>query len=291
MKFRGIYPAPALVNAPCGILSVVDAITPSTSGYNDLWERGLSYEFESQPTSRLLTVNDDVVIGGTLFDGTGLKPFRDYIPFFIEAELLKSMLGLTGEDRFAEVLRQLEASTQKAVERELWTGIAATANANANDYLTKASTVTEVSDAAHSAAKALQLLEGALAGSPVGAGGVIHMTRDVASILDTRIKYYPNLSDPAKGFATTRIGTPVVIGSGYTGQGIVGDVDATASLTNKWMFATGPLAVLLGESEVVNDTLAQGANTSINDMRIKALRSAAVYFDPSCHYAAQVTLP
>jgi hypothetical protein len=89
----------------------------------------------------------------------------------------------------------------------------------------------------------------------------------------------------------TRLGTDVIIGSGYTGNGPIGHANATASATNKWIYATGPVEVHLGKIEVVNDNLAQGADVTINNMRIKAFRPAAVYADPSMLYSMRVTLP
>jgi hypothetical protein len=293
MVFRGIYKAPELVVSPVGLFSVARVTTHTAREYDERWVRGLSYEFDSNATVRLLTVNDDVVSNGELSDpaNTADNQYRDYSPFFIEVEDLRSTFGLPGEDRFAQVIKQLEAASQKACERELWDGLAAQAATNGNAYLTEATAVTEVLNGAHNASEALYLLEGAISNSPVGANGVIHMTRDVASLLGSRLVYSQDSSNPDRGQVMTRLGTPVVIGSGYSGNGPVGDGAATASLTNKWMFATGPVDVHLGKPEVVNDSLAQGANVSINDMLIKAVRPAAVYFDPSVHYAAQVTLP
>lgn len=291
MAFRGIYPAPSLAPSPVGLFSVADVMTHTARGYDERWIRGFSHEYDSVPTVRLLTVNDETVTGGEIHDGSYDASYQDYTPFFIEVESLSSTFGLPGEDRFATVLKQLEAASQKAVELELWDGVAAQGEVTTNPYLTKTSAATEVSNGAHDASEALYLLEGALANSPVGANGVIHMTRDVASLLGSRLIYVPDSNDAKKGRVMTRLGTDVVIGSGYSGNGPVGDGAATASLTNKWMFATGPVSVHLSKPEVVNDSLAQGANVSINDMRIKAVRAAAVYFDPSCHYSAQVTLP
>lgn len=293
MAFRGIYKAPELVPSPVGLFSVARVITHTAREYDERWVRGLAYEFDSFATVRLLTVNDDVVSNGELSEpaNTPDNNYRDYYPFFIEVEDARSTFGLPGEDRFALVLKQLEAVSQKACERELWDGLAARAATNGNSYLTEATSVTEVLNGVHNASEALYLLEGALANSPVGANGVIHMTRDVASLLGSRLVYSQDSSNPDKGQVMTRLGTPVAIGSGYTGNGPVGDGAAAASLTNKWMYATGPVDVHLGKPEVVNDSLAQGANVSINDMLIKAVRPAAVYFDPSVHYAAQVTLP
>jgi hypothetical protein len=116
------------------------------------------------------------------------------------------------------------------------------------------------------------------------------MTRDVASILGSRL-IYVSKGDGEKGKAITRLGTEVIIGSGYSGNGPIGNANATASATNRWMFATGPVDVHLGKVEVINQNLAQGIDASINDMRIKAMRPAAVYFDPSSHYAMRVAVP
>jgi hypothetical protein len=58
------------------------------------------------------------------------------------------------------------------------------------------------------------------------------------------------------------------------------------------MYATGTVKVVLGDIDVVTDTLAQGYNVSgnQNDMRLKAIRPAAVYFDTSIHLAIRVDL-
>ena len=60
----------------------------------------------------------------------------------------------------------------------------------------------------------------------------------------------------------------------------------------KWIYATGKVFAHLGKSEVVNDTLAQGYDVSENknNMKIKATRSAVVYFDPSIHLAIKLDL-
>lgn len=293
MAFRGIYPAPEMVASPVGLFSVARVVTPTSRNYDERWVRGFAYDFDSQATVRLLTTNDETVTGGELSapPATADNRYRDYVPFFIETELFQSTFGVTGEDRFEIVLNQLEVASQKAVERELWDGLASIAASAGNSYLSEATSVTEVLNGAHNASEALYLLEGAIANSPIGSNGVIHMTRDVASLLGSRLVYIKDSDNGTVKSVMTRIGTPVVVGSGYSGNGPVGDAAAAASLTNKWMYATGPVDVHLGKSEVVNDTLAQGANVSINDMRIKAVRPAAVYFDPSIHYAAQVTLP
>jgi hypothetical protein len=288
MAFRGIYPPAKLKPAPGGILSVADVMTHKSNDYDERWVRGFSFEFDSFPTVNIL---DEVGASAeNLFDEAGTPRYLEYIPFFIEVESFESTFGLPGEDRFDRVKKQLEAVTQKAVEKELWDGPAAIAYGNDNIYLTKTGEATIPVAGAHSADKALFHLEQAISLSPVGANGVIHMTRDVASILGSRL-IYVSKGDGERGKAITRLGTEVIIGSGYSGNGPIGATGATASATNRWMFATGPVEVHLGKVEVVNENLGQGIDASINDMRIKALRPAAVYFDPSIHYAMRVEVP
>lgn len=288
--FRGVYLAPELRPTPCGLLSVANVKTHTSSDYDERWVRGFSYEFDSLATTRILTTNDDVVTGGELYDATGELEYRDYSPFFIEVENVRSTFGLPAQDRFATTLKQLEAATQKAVELELWDGVASLAAENTNVFLSKAGTAVVPIAGAHSPSDALFHLEQAIASSPTGASGVIHMTRDVASILGSKI-VFASTDGGKTGKAMTRLGTEVVIGSGYSGNGPVGSANNEASLTNRWMFATGPVEVHLSKAEIVNESLSQGVNANINDMVIKAVRSAAVYFDPSIHFAVRVAVP
>jgi hypothetical protein len=271
-------------------LSVANVKTHTSSDYDERWVRGFAYEFDSLATTRILTTNDDSVTGGELYDASGEKYYRDYSPFFIEVEIARSTFGLPAQDRFAIALKQLEAATQKAVELELWDGVASLAASNENVFLSKASTATIPVSGAYSPSDALFHLEQAIASSPTGASGVIHMTRDVASLLGSKI-VFASTDGGKTGKAMTRLGTEVVIGSGYSGNGPIGDGNDEASLTNRWMFATGPIEVHLSKAEIVNDSLSQGVNASINDMVIKAVRSAAVYFDPSIHFAVRVAVP
>jgi len=92
------------------------------------------------------------------------------------------------------------------------------------------------------------------------------------------------------GKTMTRLGTDVVVGSGYTGNGPIGATGAATSQTNRWMYATGSVDVHLSKVDVVNDSISQGVGYSQNDSKIKAVRAAAVYFDPSCHYAMRVAI-
>lgn len=293
MAFKGVFPASELIPAPCGILSVADVMQHTARESDERWIRKFSKEYDSLPSFvRLLTVNDETVTNGTLSNNQTTVNYIDYVPFNIEVEDLSSTFGLLGVDRIDAVTKALNAVTQKALEREFWEGKAALAetSANGNMYLSKASAATIPVSGAKKPENALMILEQAISNSSTGQNGVIHMTRDVASILGSRLVYKKGETENS-GRAMTRLGTDVIIGSGYTGNGPIGDTNAAASATNKWMYATGPVEVHLGKIEVVNENLAQGADVTINNMRIKAFRPAAVYADPSMLYTMRVTLP
>jgi hypothetical protein len=290
--FQGVFEASALTPAPCGILSVARVMEHTARDYDERWVRKFSQEFDTLPSSvRILTVNDELVTNGELTSSTS-SGYLDYVPFYIEAESFESTFGLLGEDRFKRVIAQLNNVTQKALEVEFWEGLVAQAPTidHPNMYLTESNAATIPVVGAFKPESALMIIEQALSNSPTGETGVIHMTRDVASILGSRLVFLKAKDDaPAK--IMTRLGTPVVIGSGYTGNGPIGNANATASATNKWIYGTGSVDVHLGKIEVVNETLAQGADVTINNMRIKAYRPAAVFAEPSMLYAMRVTLP
>jgi len=300
-QFRGVYPAGELIPAPCGILSVARVTEHTGREYDERWIRGFDQEFDTLPSYvRLLTVNDSTVADGELTDNQGDDRFLRYVPFYIDVESFASTFSLPGEDRFARVVAQLKAVTQKALEYEYWEGVAARGlvstgpdvfdSGEDNMYLRRASLSVVPVSGAFNPQISLMHLEQAISSSPIGENGVIHMTRDIASVLGSRLIYKKG-EDESSGRAMTRLGTSVIIGSGYTGNGPIGDSNAAASATNKWMYATGPVNVHLGKVEIVNENLAQGQDVTINNMRIKAYRPAAVFSDPSMHFAMRVTLP
>jgi hypothetical protein len=88
----------------------------------------------------------------------------------------------------------------------------------------------------------------------------------------------------------------VTLGTGYspnaTSQAVTGYVQSVASTGTKWIYATGTVRTYVGDVDVVNDNLAQAYDVSgnANDMRLKAIRPVAVYFDTSIHLAVRVDL-
>jgi hypothetical protein len=75
-------------------------------------------------------------------------------------------------------------------------------------------------------------------------------------------------------------------------EAVTGYIQQLGTASTKWMYATGTVKTYLGKVDVVNDNLAQAYDVSgnQNDMKLKAIRPAAVYFDTSIHLAVRVDL-
>jgi hypothetical protein len=278
----GVVSAPAIVPSAFGLLAVVK---PENAPGEDQWIRGFAQEWETT-VQNLKNWDDTDSTSGSVVSGGVINYYDDIKPFFIELEETRSGLSFNAIDRIARLQRQLEGMTQKALEAELWDGAVRKGESHDNKALSDANTTLVNSGTAMDATLALAQLEHAMAAmSNAGEQGIIHMTRDVASILRNRL-------EEENGILMTRIGTPVVVGSGYSGNGPTGVTGAAASVTNKWIYGTGVVKTYLGDIDVVNDNLSQAYDVSgnANDMRIKAIRPAAVYFDTSIHLAARVDL-
>ena len=283
----GVAAAPKIVPSAFGLLAVVK---PENAPNEDQWIRGFSQEWETELYSATNwddtdNTSEEVVIAGAPNRYTLIKPW------FIEAEEQISTMGFNGLDRMERIKRQLEGVTQHAMELELWDGAIRLGESHENRALVDSAAEKLNSGTALSPRRALALLEHHIGlASDGGEQGIIHMTRDVAALLASNSNML--FHEEGKDHLQTLGGTPVVVGSGYTGNGPVGASGATASDTNKWIYATGTVKTYLGDVDVVNDNLAQAYDVSgnQNDMKLKAIRPAAAYFDTSIHLAVRVDL-
>lgn len=220
-KFEGFFPPHPLQPTQYGILSVARLTElvdrEKAVDKEERWVRGYDHIFETNPTIRLLQDNGSVA--HVINDATGSKRYITVKPFFLEVEDFATAANMLPEKRQEKIIRQLEAGTQKAVEHEFMKGYAARANGNDNQYLTKASTLNIVDSGILAQMQdGLGFLEYAIAQSPIGEQGVIHMTRDMAALLGSQwILERPDES--GKPHLETTNGTPVCIGSGYDGSG------------------------------------------------------------------------
>ena len=289
MAFRGVFEAPMHMPSAFGLF---DVVKPDTAPKEDQWTRGFSQYWDTGYFSAKNIDDTDTTLITLASNATPTR-YDEIKPFFIEVEDYRSTLGLLGVDHIERIKGQLDGITQKAVEKELWDGGVRIGRSHANKALVSPSATILNGGTALSPRRALALLEYSIGdASSCGEQGVIHVTRDVAALLasDTQVLA---MKEGKYSFKTTN-GTPVVIGSGYSGAGptdAAGDTE-TPTATNKWMYAPGTVKDILGDIDVVTDTLAQGFDVSgnQNDMRLKAIRPAAVYFDTTIHLAVRIDL-
>lgn len=287
------FPKNGVVSAPKIVPSygLLDVAKPENSSGEDYWIRGFAQEWDTTVQS-LKNWDDTDSTSGSVISGGTVNYYDNVKPFFIEIEEVRSGLSFNAIDRVARLTRQLEGMSQKAIEKELWDGAVRKGEEHENIALTAETATILNSGTALSARRALALLEFEMgAVSHAGENGIIHMTRDVFSLLSTVGGDVFMFNEDKKRVETTN-GTPVIIGAGYSGTGPDEASNATASATNKWIYGTGVVKTYLGDIDVVNDNLAQAYDVSgnANDMRIKAIRPAAVYFDTSIHLAVRVDL-
>ena len=256
MAFTGVFEAPMVVGSNFGLLGCVKA---ETNLDEDQWVRGFSQHWDSGVYSAK-NWDDTDTTSYTIASNATPDRYLEVKPFFVEVEDYRSTLGLLGLDHIERIKRQLECITQKALEEELWDGAVRIGSSHANRALVDPAATILNSGTALSARRALALLEQSIGdASACGIQGVIHMTRDVAALAAGSNLIYPSVESDDT-FLRTVGGTPVVIGSGYSGAGptdAAGDTE-TPTATNKWMYATGDVRVILGDIDVVNDNLAQG---------------------------------
>lgn len=287
MAFTGVFKAPKINPSDFGLLAVVK---PENGPDEDKWIRGFSQEWET--TVQYLSNWDDTdTTQGVIVNNATVNYYDEIKPFFIEVDESRSTLGFLGIDRIARITRQIDGMTQKAMEFELWDGDVRKGESHDNKALTSNTSSVLNSGTALSVAKALAALEfeiGAM--SHTGEQGIIHMTRDAFSLLSAEGQVF--MHSKGGDHLQTMGGTPVIVGSGYSGTGPDGDANAAASISNKWMYATGTVKTFVGNIDVVNDNLSQAYDVdgNQNDMRLKAIRPVAVYFDPSIHIAVRVNL-
>lgn len=364
MAFKGVFPAPKIEPTEFGLFAVAKPNDNLTESMGEDWVRGFYQMYDTVP-NYVRSWDETSSTSYVSSSNPGSDLYKELKPIFIEVEDYRSTFDLPADNKFARVKAQLEGVSQKTLEYELWNGEIALAEGLPNTFLSK-SGVTVIHSAAaygdaYSSHRALSLLEH-YAGemSPAGEHGVIHLTRDAFVLLMSNNATF--LENKDKQHMQTASGTPLVIGSGYSGDGphvaistiavtsnvativttganymkagetfkvtttaggtafdgswtvtavtntttftagitasnqaataTAGNVQMQGSDNTKWIYATGRVDVLLGETVVTNENLAQGYDVAgnKNDIRIKAMRPAIAYFDPSIHLAIKVDL-
>jgi hypothetical protein len=221
MAYKGIFPAPDIEPTEFGLFAVAKPNSPKDATYEDQWTRGFSQEYITLP-NHVRNWDETSSTSYVVSSNAGSALYKEIKPIFIEVEDQRSTFSAAGEDRFARIIKQLEAVSQKALEYELWNGEIALAESLPNTFLTSTSGTVIHSEAAHGDAyspkRGLALLEHYIGEvSPAGENGVIHLSRDAFTLLASNNQAF--LHAEGKAHIQTFAGTPVVIGSGYSGDG------------------------------------------------------------------------
>jgi hypothetical protein len=213
--------------------------------------------------------------------------FVNYTPFVIDVTDSMSTIGHTMEEVRARLKDTLEKSSQKALEREFWTGALSTASGWGNQYLATAGT-TDLTPVGGSvpAKTGLAMLEGAIGSCAGGYNGTIHGTRDAIS----SIIVFMDKGGESGDTLYTPLGNMVIAGAGYTGTSPAGVAPAAGT---SWLYATGPVNVRLGEMLTFPEDdkyWNNSYNATINNIELRAERFGAASWSGCCVYAVHVNL-
>jgi hypothetical protein len=96
------------------------------------------------------------------------------------------------------------------------------------------------------------------------------------------------LDDSDEKELRTTSGNRIAVGSGYDGSG-PGQAAPPNNFTH-WMYATGPMFVVLGSKELITINEQQATNAQTNMMTYVAARPAAVYSDGCCQLAVKADI-
>lgn len=294
MVFKGIFPTDNPVAARTGLLSAGGVTVERHPLSDEVWVHG-PYDYENLSSSFDTILSDycSNLADGTIYTAAGDRVSTGY-PFGVVASYSCTSQGMSLDERTSRVKNMVDAVTQKAVEHELWTGEIALASGHLDARYLASHDALDLTPGGGAVAPAVGLaaLEWAIGQCGTGGGGVIHMTRDVASLLVFMLE---NGEPDARVYS--RLGTPIVPGSGYTGSGpaavapnaavpVPAPAAITTAPTTQWMYATGPVAVHLGAVDYIGEKI----NTAKNEITVLAGRPAAVHWSGGCHFAIQVDL-
>lgn len=286
---HGVFPAMEHRRAPGGLFSAAEVNPEGASSVR--WEDG-PFQWDTI-TSPLRVILGDLCSNGIedrALDFTAQSPTS--WPFSIITAYECATPGYSPEERRALSLKQLEAVTEKAVEIELWSGAVAQAAGRLTvPYLSDNSAVDVTGGGtAVDVQLGIAKLEQALADCGLGTQGVIHLTRQAASVAGS-IGAIKRDDDRLH----TILGTPVVAGTGYSPSIVPADPveDVTAAVTAiaavpdspHWGYATGPVTVLVGAAEHVAEDVFDHTN---NLLTVLSARPAAVFWDSRCTAAVQM---
>lgn len=200
-------------------------------------------------------------------------------PFAIDTVFSCDAAGFQVVDFRGRVERQLAASTSKSMEFEFATGSLVPDNPN----LVTGATVLG-GGAAFSPRQAFALLGQYLSNTAHGGIGMLHAP---TLVVDEWLVDFGGgaIKEQGDRLRSVNRGDIIVSGTGYPGYGPSGIVPAAGQT---WVYATSPVQYRLGSTYTFPERLSEALNRENNDIEYRAIRQAAVGFDPCRHAAVLV---
>lgn len=243
---------------PFGLFSVV---ANRENGTGERWEGG-GVTFEGLGCDSISGISEADCESAVSYDFTSGVDSATANTFTVYGTYDCSPVGRSPEDAQAMANSRLLTREEARVEQAFWTGdLDNTPSLKGADKLTTTATT---------AKQALGLLEDWL-GTGYGSAGVIHMSREAATIL-----LAGNLLSVSGQRLHTRLGTPVVAGAGYDNSGPTGTASGAGYF---WIYATP--AILMYRSDVftaVNSAESMLTRNS-NDLSATAERTYLLGFE------------
>lgn len=275
---------PALQPAPHSLVASVPDITPS----DNRWEMGFAWTPELCAS---MSAWDSCDGGSFAVSGSADMAKSDavsldmveYRPFTLELAVTCSSTGYDTLDFPGRARRAAEAATSPALEAEFWSGSLNQTNPHlaSNGGLAPTTATVLNGGTATEPACAIGFLNEALGDCGVGGRGVIHMPQRAAAVMSLL------LTEEGQRLVTKVRRSVVVAGSGYPGTSRTG---GSPSAGQQWVYATGPVGVMLGPVEVLSDNISEVLARRTNTLEYRAERTAAAIFDPCCLFAILVDI-
>lgn len=262
---------PALTPRNTGLLGPATIVVELDQDINTLHVEDILPKISVELETWCLENNVDTTVIEATID-RGEDYFKAVSPYLIRTSFRCSTMGSDPEELQARAELALALATEKAIEREMWSGpLAGEAPDDSrfnNKYLLDEDVV--LIPGTYSPGAGVAVLEGAYADKSHGILPTIYSPRSAATLMPL-----DNLPEKP-GFNTTLIGTPVIAGSGF--NAVPGKSGATLSdNTQVLAVISGPTVVILGETVITPDEQYQAVNWQKNDIQYFAERSAVAF--------------
>jgi len=304
MAKRDSRTAPPLRSPRNGLLTVV-TVKDDETGVR--WGAGVTWQAELPVVD--FTRYDDAAMGETWHGARDAEcgttaltvnaraPTEHADPFQIAAYSWCSAMARDQNDRAARARRLLEATQSMDIAYELWTGTIAQATANnenswlANTTGAGATAVVWPASPWQSAAysqptpepvgeAALARVDAYLTHILANGRGLLHMSPTMFSYI---VAAFPGWLNREGNVWISPNGHSVVADAGYTGAA---KAAAAGALLAEWIFATGPMEVVLGPIDATPPDSPEAFTHATNDYVLYAQRDVIVMWEPHVAHGA-----